>query len=269
MAAFLPNGIGESLGDVLVTNEPLYMSGDVWYVSSEDGSDAGGTAGQNRAAPLATLGQAHTNASDGDIIVLAADHSETLTSGLTISKDVVIVGAGQSEGKPTAVLKMNDDNESLLSLTGDDIQLRNIYFGPHEKANTLFRVEVGTASSGVGCVIRGCYFEMDENDDAAAVHIHQASLNVIIRSCTFINSSSTGQAEQAITANTGASVVRLEDVVVDGGSQGFSNYYAVDIDATNLQIEGMSLLRGADANLNSSVGYAHIGTATGGARVDW
>jgi len=270
MAVFLPNGIGESLGDSLVTNEPLYMSGDVWYVDSESGSDAGGSAGQDRAAPLATLSQAVTNAADDDIVVLMSTHTEDIASTVTLSKRLTIVGAGQSEGKPTATLRLDDASASLLDVQSDQVQLRNIYFGPTQKAATGHQVEVGDNSSGHSdVVIRGCYFELGGNDDAAAVYVHSTNSDVTLRSCTFKNESGSAQAAQALYVETGATHVVLEGVVFDGGSQGFSDYYAAEIDATSLYAEEVSCLRGADLKLTNSNGYAHVGTATGGSRVDW
>lgn len=266
MSVFLPNGIGGTLGDSLVVNEPLYMSGDVWYVDSETGSDAASPAGKDRRAPLATLGQAVTNATAGDIIVLFSTHNETVTGTETLGKRLVVVGEGQSEGKPTATIKLDSSVGSVFSLGENGIQIRNIYFDTPAQASSGHRIEV--TSSAANVLIKGCYFDLDELDDSAAVEISGSTSGTTLRNCTFINSSTTGQAALALDALSGMSDLHIEGCVFDAGEQGFSNYFAATINVTGLRIEETSLLRGADMDLTGSTGYAHIGTSTGGSRVD-
>ena len=64
---------------------------------------------------------------------------------------------------------------------------------------------------------------------------------------------------------------QLEGLTFDAGTVGWSNYWALDLSAgaiTRLTIEGLSLLRGADAKFHaSSTGRVNVQTASGGSRV--
>src|SRR5688572_8640882 len=96
-----PSGIGASTGDSLLTAANLHITGDVWYVDSATGVD-GASLGKQRLAPLDTLAQAVTNASDGDAIVFLAGHTETLTAVQTISKKLLLASEGAGIGSMAA-----------------------------------------------------------------------------------------------------------------------------------------------------------------------
>src|SRR5678809_1225266 len=102
----LTSGVGGTQGPTLVTEAPLYLisaTAVVWYVGP-GGTDAGAPAGYKREAPLATLGQAVTNANSGDIIVLLSGFTQSISSAITISDtDLTIVseGSGSSRARLT------------------------------------------------------------------------------------------------------------------------------------------------------------------------
>ena len=263
-----PNGAGESLGDALITEEPLYSTGSVWYVNSATGTDAASPAGRNRSKPLATLEQAHTNASAGDIIVLMDGHSETLTSALTLSKAVAIVGAGKSSGKPTVKFTINSSSSYLFNVTGDDVQLKNIWIEENSQANALTKIVV----SGDGFRMIGCYVEANDNDDAACLSVH-AGNGMRIESTIFISTSTTTttQPKSAIEVTLESNDLELKDVTLDGGTVGWSDFYAFDAtdNAINrLKATGVNLLNGSDMDLTGSTGWLALGTLSGGSRVD-
>ena len=262
------NGAGETLGDALITEEPLYSTGDVWYVNSATGADAVSPAGKNRSKPLATLDQAHTNAAAGDIIVLMDGHSETLTASVTISKAVAIVGAGKSSGKPTVKFTINSSSSYLFNVTGDDVQLKNLWIEENSQANSLTKIVV----SGDGFRMIGCYVEANDNDDAACLSIH-AGHGMRIEETTFISTSTTTttQPKSAIEVTLESNDLEMKNVTLDGGTVGWSDFYAFD--ATGNAINRMkalniNLLNGADMDLTGCSGWMSLGTVTGGSRVD-
>jgi len=272
MTIYLPNGLGDyPTSDSLGMASPLQVSGNVWYVDSVSGTDAVSPAGLNAARPLATLAQAITNAADHDIILLADAHTEALTSAVTVSKRVTIIGAASAAGIPTAKLyRTGGASVNLLTLTVDGIQLRNIRF-PATATSAVATARINCASTRMRMV--GCYVECGEFDTGQALNFAIGSDYPEIRNCTFINVSATDQPESAIKSSAGLNGFRMFSTTVDGGAEGFSNFYAVDLSAaavTRAEIEGLSLLNGADMKLHaSSTGWVHVELATGGSRVDW
>lgn len=275
----LPNGIGDTLGDILTTTSPLEVNGNVWYVHYSTGTDAVSPAGQNRQDPLKTLGQAVTNASAGDIIVLMDGHVETITSTVTVNSDLTIVGAGSSGGYPTVKLTNNQAAAAMIDLTGSNLhQLRNIWFEEEAQANSAAKIRVDDSTGSF--VIENCYFECGQYDDSFAIEI-DVSNTCLIRNTTFI-STATSIATQpygAVGLDSTAGTIRsifLDGVIVDGGAYGWSNYHAVDLsqNASNqpymVNAISLSLLRGSDMRIDSnSYGWVNASTQTGGCRIDW
>ena len=266
----LPNGVGATLGDSLVVNSPLEFNGNIWYVDSATGADAASPKGRNRNAPLATLDQAVTNSAAGDMIVLMDGHAETITSAVAVNKSLTIVGAGQSSGKPTVKLTNNQAAGAVLTCTGSDVQVRNIWFPTNTQACSARRV---TTSGGNYFRMIGCYFEFGANDDASGLGL--AGTTVEIRNTTFVVTATdnTAQPDTAVDLSGTVSAIIMEGVVFDGGEAGFSDYFAMDLSdsaVTSFYLENLSLLNGADIKvLAASEGYVNVGTSGGGARVDW
>jgi hypothetical protein len=65
----------------------------------------------------------------------------------------------------------------------------------------------------------------------------------------------------------------MTGVVLDGGTVGFSNFYAFDSGGnaiTHLEAEAISLLEGADMKFDpATTGWINVVRCTGGSRVDW
>lgn len=271
----MPNGPGQSTGNALVTNSPLEYNGDIWYVDSATGVDAASPAGKNDKKPLATLSRAVTNSADGDMIVCMDGHAETLTAPLNIDQDLIIVGGGSSSGKPTVKFTNNQSNAALFTLTGgvnNFVEIRNLWIEENSQSSNVARLNAG----GTGLAFLNLvdlYVECNGNDAAAAVAA-DASQEIKIDGCTFI-STSTDNTSQPVSgvAYYSPVVLTMKGTVFDGGTVGFSNYFAmypISGAPTILRIEEMSLLKGADIQLTeASLGPVGITTATGGARVDW
>jgi len=267
MTQILPNGIGASSGDVLVTSKDLQMAGTPYFVSSVIG-DAGND-GLSRSDPMATIVAAYTAASEGDWIVLAADHSETLTGSLSLAKALTIVGEGSSGGFPTAQLINNQGSGSLITVDTADVTIANILFGAQTQACSAALVTCDQARFSV----RGCKFEMDGNSDAAALSFATGGQHARVDSTTFL-STSTRQASASsnappvsgISIGAAMSGLFMNGTVFDGGEIGFSTY-ALDASGavvTLVSAIGMSFLNGADYSFASgATGHLQIGTTSG------
>lgn len=267
-----PNGFGETTGDALASTLPFYQAfgNDVWFVCSLNGTDGASPAGKNKEKPLATLGQANTNAASGDIIVLLTGHTETFTAALTITKSLTIIGCGTTSGKPSPQLKNNSAAASMVTLAtaNIDVEFRNVYFPAQVQSNsaTKFNYTAGSLR------MEGCYCEASGNDTAAVITLPTSG----IERFDFINSTmvSTGSStsSQPLRGISGTSItghVRLDGAVFDDGTYGWSGDTALLISQGStggVRGTGVSLLRGASIAI-SNRSWVQVGTATGGGRV--
>lgn len=260
-----PAGYGEPAGDTLLQAKPLLTSGDVWYVLSTSGADAVSPAGKQRLKPLATLAQAITNAADGDDIVLLAGHAQTLTAVQTINKKVRISSGGT--GTSRARFTRNHATAKLFDVTVSRVQLRNLYFVQDAQTNSAALVTVG----GTECRIKGCYFEGGANNTGPLVDLVTGGDRCRIDDTTLISVAVEAQPAMAIRVANAIADLVTNGLVIDGGTVGWSNQYAMDATAaavTALFMENTSLLRDSDIGLHSSsTGLVHVGTSSGSARV--
>ena len=265
-----PNGAGETLGGNVITEKSLYTTGHVWYVDSTNGTDAASPAGKNRNDPIKTLAQAHTNAADGDIIVLMDGFAETLTAAQTISKKVTIAGAGQSSGKPTCKLTLNAAAANMLTITTSDVELNNIWIEENSQSNTSEKIEL----TGSDFQMIGCYVEANGNDTKSCLRINTGAHRARIENCTFISTGTSGSSQPKAAVEVIAAVNNLDIVgtVFSGGTYGWSAYQAfIGVAAvTRFRMRGVSLLLGADMKFDdASTGRISIPTSTGSAKIDW
>jgi hypothetical protein len=268
----LTDGLGAALGSAFALATPLMFSGNVWYVSSVTGTDAVSPAGKDRAAPLATLLQAVTNAAAGDIIVLLDDHSEVISTKLTVNKRLRIEGEGRSGGYPTAQLKPAVTGAEMLELTAARTVLSGIKFT--QPTTTGFGATISVEADEVA--IEECKFELGEFNDAASVLQGSSQVGLALRNCAFISQATTAATRPFTPVVASGSYNSMDGVTFDGGTNGFNGTngpYACDGSAaaqTAIDFQSVSLLRGADMLLHASTtGWVNVGAATGGARVDW
>jgi len=275
MSNFWPNGIGETVGDDLASEAPLYTSGSIWYVLSTTGIDAASPAGKNKEKPLATLAQAITNSASGDIIVLLSGHTETRTSTLTFSKTLTVVGVGTTGGKPAAQLINNSAAGSLITCSGAGVRVefRNVYFPAQSQSCSATKITQANASLS----LVGCYLEANAFDAAAVITTSTASTSDALfefLNCTLISTgtSTTSQPLVGITGGVVQCSVRLDGSIFSDGSYGWSGDSAVSISSLlssvlSVRGIGVSLLLGATLSLPSAQTFIQVGTATGGGRV--
>lgn len=266
----LPNGIGETVSDQLAIGKPLYQSGQTWYVNSVGGVNGASPAGLNRSAPLATLDQALTNASDGDIIILESGHSETLTSALSITESLTIIGCGLVNGKPGASLRANAAATYVLDVLAAGVELRNIYFPGNAQNNSLEQIHVASTQFRLS----GCYFDLSSKDQASAVNVIASSHSLRVTNTQFVSGGTSVALRPygCLKVSGAVNDVDLDGVVFDGGLYGFSSEYALNAAAaiTRLRGQNLSLLRGADVQLTAgTVGWLQPTTTTGDARIVW
>lgn len=267
---FYPSGAGESLGDSMVTSGPMVTTGYIWYVYSGTGVDAAGDRGKDRTRPLATIGQAYTNASAGDIIVLMDGHTETRTSALTIAKSLKIVGAGSSGGLPTAKLTINSAASELFIISANSVQLRNIWFEENSQANASDKIRV----TGAGFRMKGCYLECGDTDDGPALNLSTGANYANITSTTFVSTATalTTQPPQALYIGAAHTGLTMDGVVFDGGTKGYSGFHAINdtYGVTLVLFEGISLLRGADVKMDAdATGTIISPTSASSALIEW
>lgn len=262
-----PAGYGEPAGETLLQARPLLTSGDVWYVLSTSGTDAVSPAGKQRLKPLATLAQAITNAADGDDIVLLAGHAQTLSAVQTIGKRVRIMGGGTGTSRPR--FTRNHGSAKLFDLTVSRVQLRNLYFVQDAQANATALVTVG----GTECRIKNCYFEGGATNTGPLLDLVTGGDRCRIDDTTLISVATAlaSQPSMAIRVANAITDLVTDGLVIDGGTVGWSNQYAMDATAaavTALLMENTSLLRDADIGLHASTtGLVHVGTSSGSVRV--
>lgn len=272
-----PNGFGNLLGDILATAKPTYVSGDVWFVNSATGTDAASPAGKDKEKPLAGLAQAITNAAAGDVIVLADGHAQTLTSVITVSKQLFIVGAGSSGGQPTASFTVNSTNVDAIVVSAANCDIRNIKFPESLQTNTGAVGAKLAINNIAGTRIVGCRFEMGAKDNFAGVLVGTSNSlcnDTRLDGCTFISTATSAatRPSRGLSAPVIISDLEVVNCVFSDGTVGFANG-AFDGSAgviTRFRGINNSLLLGADMKMNSaSTGYLVGTTTTGAARVDW
>lgn len=264
---FHPSGVGETLGDTFVTTHPIYVGASIFYVHSS-GSDS--FHGREKKHPKATLANAVSNAFAGDIIVLLDGHTETLTSAVAINKRLLIVGAGQSAGKPTVKFTPNSAGAHLFNISAGGVELRNIWFEENAQANVDAKILV---SASLFRMV-GCYVECNGNDDSHALYLTATSGVYEIRNTTFISTSTTAATAPYTAVRTVAATERmlLDGVTFDGGTVGWEGGNAYDEGAATTQLigENVSLLRGSDMDIHAdSIGYVIVPTSNGGSVVYW
>ncbi len=260
----LPNGIGATAPQTdLALAKPLELEGNVWYVNSVGGDDA--NSGKNELAPLATLERAHTNASEGDMVVLQSSHTETLTSPLLLTKSLTIVGLGISDGKPMVKMLNDQAAGSMWTITSAFVQIHNVWFPTNEQACSATRVSAGT---GDFFRMVDCYVESGPNDNFISV---SGGMTANVVKDTYFISVATAASDLPANGFTAANNLLMEGVTFDAGDFGYnSTVTAMTLGTMDfIGIEGL-VLKGADITvLEGSKGYINVQTATGGARVNW
>ena len=192
----------------------LNITGAVHWVDSVNGNDSNpGT----EEFPLATLSQAHTNATanNGDLILLKSGHVGALSSSVTLSKaGLRIYGVGSGSLAPNFYPTAAID---LLNITGANIEICNLYFPIGTTATNTARINVDAA----GARIRSCTFLCGLRD-SNTITVTANGLYALIESCGFTVSAD-GPDAGIVVESASAVGLRVSNCTFNGGTYGWDD----------------------------------------------
>jgi hypothetical protein len=263
MPIFL-KGLGCTTGDTIGTLAPLITGffQSVYYVHYTNGVDDGNH-GISREAPWKTLGYAVTQLAGvaGQTIILMDGHDEVLTTTVTISDDIAIIGEGSSGGIPTASLAWNNSTGSAILVNdASTVVIGNIRFKKNVQANSSAMISL---SCGAHVIFRNNYVECGQYDvkkvsfyDPGTMTDHGAYIadNNTWKSVATV---ATALPTYAMYFANGASpqLAKITGDVFDGMTYGWSGD-AIQCQYANVLIaENISLIRGADIRQYGSDTY--------------
>jgi len=248
-----PGGLGGTTGDdPLATAKNVYVySADqnVYFVDSATGDDT--NAGE-REDPYKTISQALSVAGSGDVIVVFAGHTETVTAAETIASRVTIIGEGAGTSRPllTPNVAANGDMWTITAAA----QIRGLRFAASAQANTSPTLDA-SAAGAIGCRISYCDFDCGDDDDGNKVHMNGG----IVENCVFTASGTTRDTRPS-RALTGARWVF--GTTFTGGTYGWAN--------TNSFTSGWDNAATGPVGLVGATGFSVIQCAvSGGAYFDF
>lgn len=257
-------------GGLAFINDERTILGDIFYVDSNHAAavDSVG-AGTHPDKPFATtdfaIGQC--TADQGDVILLAPSHAETLTA--KIAADVAgisIIGLGLGTNRPQLTINANIDG---IDVTAKNVRLKNLYFNESTNANTS---SINVAAEG--CLLEDMHFDIGAND-LTPITVTAAGERLTLKNPTV-----------DVTANGLVSLIKFEGVVdgfrweggdiigsdgTDGPDNGIIDYNSQAV--TNPSVRGVAFHGQGQAitvvaNAGSVVGEAmgpnrYSGTAVG------
>lgn len=213
-----------------------YFSGSILFVSSTHAAASDSNAGTEPELPKLTWTSAYDAASGGDVIVVAENHTETISSADSLATvNVTTVGLGSGSSKPRFTSAVAG---AMWTLNASYQRFYNLYF-PASTAATTARISTVNSNQ---TVIQGCDFECGANDATTALLIRTDN---IIEGCTFTATAS--RPARAIRLTSTATSVVLRDVLVDGGAYGWSaNAVSIEAALTLSQFENVRLANHSD-----------------------
>jgi len=118
----------EGLGGI---GSPLLTTGNVYHVDSGADAANNGNAATNPKQPAATLDGAigKCTANNGDVILVAPGHAETISAAAAITFDVAgvtVIGMGVGNSRPTITLDTATTTD--IDVTAADCQIHNMIF---------------------------------------------------------------------------------------------------------------------------------------------
>lgn len=236
--------------------------GNIYFVDSGHANGHADNSGKKPSQPLLTIDQAinKCTASQGDVIVVAAGHAETVANATTIIPDVAgisIIGLGKGANRPTITMSNAAGN---IPISAADVRVKNL----------LITVS-GTTDVTSGITVTGadCHLEDIELRDGAATAQFAIGITLgtgaararIVR--PIIRSSATGD---ALTAGIHCAVALDGVEIIDADIDGLASngcIYNVTTAMTNLRIlnPGQRVLRNRHATRDS--GISVVATTTG------
>lgn len=265
-----PNGAGGSSGAALATSKPTFQSGNYWYVGNTVPGNSDSNAGKERTAPLATVGQANTNASAGDTVIILSGHSETVSTAVTFKTGMNIVGEGSGSSVPRFTNGVAAATNAMFIVSAASVLFDNLYF-PASPASARERIQV-IGGSGLS-ILQHLTFDCGAND--AQRTLSYDSIGPDFAYGLTFRAVASGAA-QAIQIQNATSYLTMDTVTMDGGSFGwgtatttvyaFSGTQAM----TDMRLTNFTLLNGSHMQLaTGTTGTLQLDPASGDSRVDW
>lgn len=168
--------------------------GEQFFVNSTNGSD--NNSGLLPSNALATIDAAigKCTAGRGDVIWVAAGHSETLTTAIAADvAGITIIGQGDGLVRPEITVGGAIDG---IDVTADDVTIENLYFN-EATASATSNINIGAAR----CTLRRIHMDLGAND-IDAITVTAAGELPTIEDCT-----------ATVTANGPDSWIKFEGVV--------------------------------------------------------
>lgn len=177
---------------------PALTTGNVFFVDS--GKGANDTAqGKDADTPFATLDYAigRCTASNGDVIIVAPGHAETLTAAIALDvAGITIIGLGNGDNRPSFTLTASA--APAITISADDQKIHNLRFYCATAGTSYLKNFVRVAANDVD--ISGCEFDVNQVQ-TYAVRIVSGN-KVTIRDSVFINRYAPGTGAAGIKAQT-------------------------------------------------------------------
>lgn len=245
MTSHYPSGFanGVSIRGVPILNS---YAGSVFWVNSATGSN--GNAG-TRERPFATLDYAigRCTANNGDLILVAPNHAETITGVGGITADIAgisIVGLGIGNQRPRFL--MDGGTTVTFVISAADVYVENLVFASgHADVVTCFNVTAVYAS------IVNCEFVNNVVDENFVTEVKTTSTTdnnadgLTIVGCRAYTIDAAGAEFLETTADIDALVFKDNVIIKDAGTAAKGILCATGKDLTNCVIDGNFLVSGA------------------------
>jgi hypothetical protein len=211
-----PQGFGAGIA---LRNVPVFetFGGNVFWVNSARGSNGGkGT----RERPFATLDYAigRCSANNGDVILVAPNHAETVTGASGITADVAgitIVGLGTYNQRPRFL--MDGGTTVSMVVSAADVTVRNLVFSSGH-ADIVVCIDVQAA----GCWLDQLEFDENTTNEDWLTPIKSTSTTdntadgLKITNCRWVQASASGLEFVELNADVKGAVVYGTYVVHEG-----------------------------------------------------
>lgn len=228
--------------------------GNVFWVDS-GGANASDSNSGTFNAPFATVagGLAQCTASNGDILMVQAGHSETITTAANLVFNVAgvaIIGLGTGSLRPTLTFATN--TTANIPVTAANVMIKNFLFRCNKAAVVSFFTATGTATPTDFCVDTCEFRDLASNLNALTVVTGNATANSM-DGLTFINNrvSSLGTTA-ATTAIKLASDTDRVTITDNYGNWAVLNDTAAILAAGTAQITNLEFARNRLARPNTT-----------------
>lgn len=172
---------------ITLLNEAQVLFVDSLHADTLDADDA--QHGHRPDLPLATIDFAIglCTADQGDVIIVAPGHTETITAGGGIDldvDDVTIVGSGVNDKRPKIIFSAE---ASTFEINADNVTIRNLQFVSTKTGGTTVAIDILTGSDYV--TIDSCKFYETANtlELLTCITAEDKTDYLTIKNCEFLN----------------------------------------------------------------------------------